>query len=350
MFSWSEMPLVRLILPFIAGVIIAIYFPFYFLFADFLLFGLIALIFALAFVSRFHLSYKKSWWFGLFSSLMLFLSAYQLTIYKTEKYTPNHYSTSIVENTVAHVRIIEQPIEKEKSIKSVVEVISIKHGNRWKQTSGKSMLYLKKDAASMGLNYGDELVLSTRFKDVPAPQNPGEFNYKQYLYFHQIYQQAYVTSENWIFTGINSGNKIRALAINLRNNLLAVLKEQNVSGAEFAVGAALLLGYEDKLDAETLTAYSSTGAMHVLSVSGLHVGIIFLVLNSLLFFIDKLKHGAVIKAIVLLFCLWFYATLTGLSPSVLRAATILALLLLENHLIAIQIFTIHWQLLHFCFC
>jgi len=322
------MPLVRLIVPFIAGIIIAIYFPYNHSFSFYFLFVLIGLLSIITLSPKYHLAYKNSWWFGVFSAIVLFMSAYQLTIYHTDKFNLNHYSKSVAENTLVHVKIIEQPVEKEKSMKVVAEVMELKQGNHWKKASGKSMLYFKKDSNALMLSYGDELVLTTIFKEVLPPQNPGEFNYKQYLSFHQIYQQGYVGSADWVFTGVNSGNTIRSLAIDLRNKLLTVLKKQNVNGAEFAVGAALLLGYEDKLDAETLSAYSSTGAMHVLSVSGLHVGIIFLVLNSLLFFTDKFKHGTIIKAIVLILCLWLYATITGLSPSVLRAATMFSFIII----------------------
>jgi competence protein ComEC len=123
-----------------------------------------------------------------------------------------------------------------------------------------------------------------------------------------------------VLSGINDGNKILSASYALREYLLNIYKENNITGDEFAVGSALVLGYTDKLDQDLISSYASSGALHVLSVSGLHVGIIYLIFNYLLFFLDKFKHGKFIKMILLLFILWFYAILTGLAPPVLRSA------------------------------
>jgi competence protein ComEC len=114
--------------------------------------------------------------------------------------------------------------------------------------------------------------------------------------------------------------------------LLNVLHENNIKEDEYAVGAALMLGYSDKLDAEILSAYSNTGALHILSVSGLHVAIVYVVFNWLLFFLDKVKHGSILKAVILILLLWFYSALTGLSPSVLRAATMFSFIIIAKSL------------------
>jgi len=116
----------------------------------------------------------------------------------------------------------------------------------------------------------------------------------------------------------------------LRKNLLDVFQENQLTGDELSVGAALLLGYTDKLDADIITAYSNTGALHVLSVSGLHVAIVYMVFSWMLFFLDKYKRGRIIKAILLILFLWFYAALTGLSPSVLRAATMFSFIIVAK--------------------
>ena len=85
---------------------------------------------------------------------------------------------------------------------------------------------------------------------------------------------------------------------------------------------------KDELDFEVKQAYATAGAMHVLAVSGLHVGIIFLILNTLLAILDTSKKGRIVKAIILLISLWSYAMITGLSPSVLRAATMFSFVII----------------------
>lgn len=327
---WNQAPLVRLLIPFITGILTAVYLPYRsacFIFAIALLLSLVA---AIVLIPKYNISYRRSWWFGLALNLLLLLLAYQLTIFKTEKFSPDHFAHHAHGKTLVQARIILAPVEKERSFKIVAEISKVKQGETWINTCGKVMLYLKKDTAAAGLRYGDELLLNTVFNDVPPPQNPGQFDYKRFLSFHNIFQQANAGAGSWIATGKNSGNRVLARSIDLRDKLLNILKEQNVSNDEYAVGAALLLGYADKLDADIISAYSSTGALHVLSVSGLHVAIVYVVFSWLLFFFDKIKYGHVIKAVILIMMLWFYSALTGLSPSVLRAATMFSFIIIAK--------------------
>jgi competence protein ComEC len=90
---------------------------------------------------------------------------------------------------------------------------------------------------------------------------------------------------------------------------------------ELAIASALILGFKDYLNEPLKKSYASAGAMHVLAVSGLHVGIIYILLKSLFFFLRKSKKGKYLEALLSFLALWGYAILTGLSPSVIRAAT-----------------------------
>jgi competence protein ComEC len=327
---WNQAPLVRLILPFLAGILMAIYIPahidnFYLIILPYL-----AIIAAFIYIPPFKITYKKSWIFGLIANLLLFAIAYQLTISKTEKFRKDHFMNFLSSSQMLNGRIIESPIEKERSYKMTFEATSVSVQNEWKPCSGKIMLYLKKDLHSASIRYGDELIINSRITEVSGEKNPGEFNYKRFLAFHNIYHQSSADSSHWLSTGTNSGNVILKYSFELRDQLLRVLSENNISGDEFSVGAALMLGYCDLLDADIISAYSSTGALHVLSVSGLHVAIVYIVFNFLLCFLDKIKYGNVVKAIMLILLLWFYSALTGLSPSVLRASTMFSFIIIAK--------------------
>jgi competence protein ComEC len=327
---WNQAPIVRLILPFLAGILSAIYLPYNFPNALCCLSALIVVVAAIVLVPKFHISYKKSFWFGFIINSAFFLLAYQLTIYKTEKFSPNHFSKIQDSSHLVYARLSDAYIEKDRSLKVVLEITAVKNGNEWISTCGKAMVYFKKDAKSLNLKYGDELLLKANFKDIPEAQNPGEFNYKRFLSFHNVFNQTYIKNGEWLATGINSGNPILKYSIGLRSNLLTVLSDNHLTGDELSVGAALLLGYVDKLDADIITAYASTGALHVLSVSGLHVAIVYIVFSWFLFFLDKIKYGHIIKSFLLILFLWFYAALTGLSPSVLRAATMFTFIIIAK--------------------
>ncbi len=261
---------------------------------------------------------------------MLFMFAYQLTIYRTQKFSASHFSHSCNGNNLVYGRLTDACIEKEKSLKTIIEILAVKQGSTWKTSTGKAMVYIQKDSSAMTLKYGDELLMNINFKEVPAPQNPGEFNYQRFLSFHNIYQQGYLKWKDWKSLRQNSGNLIMVHSIGWRNDLYNVLKNNHLTGDELSVGAALLLGYTDKLDADIISAYSSSGALHVLSVSGLHVAIVYVVFSWFLFFLDKYKKGKILKAVLLILFLWFYAALTGLSPSVLRAATMFSFIIVAK--------------------
>ena len=99
-----------------------------------------------------------------------------------------------------------------------------------------------------------------------------------------------------------------------------------------AVCSALLIGFNDLLDDDLLSAYASSGALHVLSVSGLHVGLIFVILQRLIFIPDNKKNLNLFKQLLILLLIWFYAMLTGLSPSVLRSATMISIIIIAKQL------------------
>ena len=321
----NQIPRFRILLPFLAGRLVYIYgkieIPFWPLILG------TSLAFQLLVNTRFKLPFNYRWLAGLTLHLSIFIIAFQLTRFNNEMNYSAHFGPNIQSNQIAKVRVIESFVEKEKTLKTIVEVISIEKQGQWISTKGKAMLYFQKDSNSLKIKYGDVLIINPTFKSIDSPKNPQEFNYKQYLAFHNVFYQCYLSNQKWIHTNNNEGNFILNVSINLRNYFLDVFKKYNIIGNEFAVGSALILGFEDKLNPEIISAYSSSGALHVLSVSGLHIAIIYVVLLKLLFFLDKFKNGKIIKAIILVLVLWFYACLTGLSPSVMRAATMFSFII-----------------------
>lgn len=327
---WNQAPLVRLILPFIAGILTAIYLPCRINNFEFIIAPYIAALIAIIFIPSFKISYKRSWVFGSLISFLLFALAYQLTISKTEIFSDHHFTKYLSEKNVAAGKVLQSPVEKERSYKVVVEVFSVRSSGKWLPTSGKTTVYISKDERSGNLKYGDEVLFCGAFNEIPPPQNPGEFDYRRFLEIHNVYRQCSVDKAHWMPLNRNSGNFIMRSSCDLRDRLLNVMRSANIKDDEFAVGAALMLGYSDKLDAEILAAYSGTGALHVLSVSGLHVAIVYIVFNWLLFFLDKVRRGNIIKAVILILLLWFYSALTGLSPSVLRAAAMFSFIIIAK--------------------
>lgn len=210
-------------------------------------------------------------------------------------------------------RVLEPPEEREKTVKVLLEL-----------DQGKAMAYFQKDERSLDLSYGDYIGFSVPLEEVAPPKNPKEFNYRTYLERRGVTWSVYLRSGDWMSTGIRQTNPVFAFAYRFRQRLLRSLQQCGITDDEFGVGAAILLGYDESLPAQVRQNYVAAGSMHILCVSGMHVGIIYLLASFLLSLLGKGKRAAFVRRILLLFLIWFYALITGLSPSIMRSALMIS--------------------------
>jgi len=196
---------------------------------------------------------------------------------------------------------------------------------------GKGIVYIEKDESSLSLKYGDIIQFNGAFRPIKSNGNPHEFDYARYLRIHNIQEQAYVKSRSWMKSAEN-GNAFVQTIVDLREYLSSTLKRSGLSDKNYMVANALLLGQKEYLDKDVLRTYSSAGAMHVLAVSGLHVGIVMLVLAFVLRPIKRFRKGKFVFLILVLTGIWFYALITGMSPSVLRASVMFSFIIFGKEL------------------
>lgn len=195
--------------------------------------------------------------------------------------------------------------------------------------TGKVHLYVRKNGETdCPLGYGDKIALAMSPFRLPPPKNPHEFNYQQYMAGKNIYYQQFVDRADLKILEEGYKNSIMATAIYLRGEFAGLIDQYVAGEQEKAIAQALILGIRDGLDQETKRSFSATGAMHVLAVSGLHVGIIIIIISFLLKPIKKKKGGKFISAFVCVVFLWFFAMVTGLSPSILRAVTMFSIIII----------------------
>ncbi len=322
----NRAPFVRLLLPLAVGIILCLIFPAALFFKLFLpLICSIPLI--LFFLYRKH--FVRHYLFGFLTCIFLCGAGFMLCmLHQEEDYPINSNGTQMM-----LVRLLSDCSEKEKHFKAFAKIEMIRTEGGWvrEPLKGDLLLYLTKDLAASRLLYGDELLVCTPIHTVPPPKH-GMFNYKTYLADRNVYFQTYVRSHCWKFISGQHGNTFILWCKAWRNRMLDLFRAHDITGNEFSVGSALLLGYEDKLDKGLLGDYSASGVMHILSVSGMHVGIIYVVFNACFRFMNRFRHGALIRSVMLLFFLWTYTVITGLSPAVLRSALMLSFLIAGNAL------------------
>lgn len=240
--------------------------------------------------------------------------------FKNQLYQKQHYSNAvgfkIATNNVATIAIREQlkpTLNYNKYVAEVTQLHNVK-------TIGEVLINIKKDSSKTVLNVGDNLVVSTSFYEINKPLNPYTFNYKKYLQNQQIYHQLYLNNTQYLKKSA-PGFSIKSIAAKFRKKVTIALKNNGFKANELAVVNALLLGQRQTISKDLIESYSDAGAIHILAVSGLHIGIILLILNFLLKPLHYLKHGKLISSGLIICLLWMYAIIAGLSPSVVRAVT-----------------------------
>jgi competence protein ComEC len=258
---------------------------------------------------------------GLIALPGVFLAGYVHLLIQTESTEQAHLSSFTGAIEAYQVTLIGYTEEKEQSWKVTGEVMKIKELDLWKEAHGKVIVYFPKRHFKAPFSYGDVLLVKGSPGAIEPVGNPGEFDYKRFLNYKNIYHQHFIRDDKVLLLERSTPNVLVRHALIARTWANGVLHRHIAGAREQAVASALVLGVTDGLDDELLKAYSGSGAMHVLAVSGLHISIIYLIIAVLLKPFAKMKRGPWIVAATSLAILWAYAFVTGLSPSVLRAVT-----------------------------
>ncbi|MBK7426037.1 MAG: ComEC family competence protein [Saprospiraceae bacterium] len=199
---------------------------------------------------------------------------------------------------------------------------------------GKIIIYVSQEMTLQNPAYGDEIVFTGNLQEIQSPKNPYSFDFQQYMARKGIFHQLYVRDDSLESTGIKKGNMILRLANQLRGSCLEILSARIANPAERGVASALLLGYREWIPDEVNTEYALTGATHVLSVSGLHTGIIA---GMLLWVFGMIKNNdlsfRIGKCFSAIAALWAFAIISGLCPSVMRAAIMFSFVLVARLLL-----------------
>lgn len=320
MLHWIPYPFVRIVVFFITGIVLGIVWPnaipqSYVIWG----FGALVVLYVLLVVMNRSKVWANPGYVGL---LAILLAGYGSLQVHTDIQRPDHLTH--LEESVNRYRavLIKYPEEKERSWKVEAQITEVYTEHGWKDRKGKVLLYLSKEAFPQPFRYGDVLLVKGTPGLVPSPANPGEFDYKRFLSFRNIDHQHFVAEAgDVILAGNDPPNVFLSYAIRARLWADDVLKQCVQGDREQAIASALVLGVTEGLDNDLLNAYAGTGAMHILSVSGLHVGIIYWLVLFFLKPLPKTASGKWIQAVVGILILWGYAFVTGLSPSVLRAVT-----------------------------
>ncbi len=326
-FNWQAVPLLRILLPFVMGILLFTNFDHPINLSSVHLISTLCICFAVLLVLRkYKMKYQHRWFFGIIMFFLLIIMSFVRTKHSTEILKKDHFSHFLQDSTYVLMQV-ETPIEeKEKTFKAEVKILELNNKSQVHKVIGKALVYFQKSEAAEALKYGDIVLTNSTFKRLEGAKNPHAFDYAAYMQNLQVYHQSYVRSNQWQKMDGNNAHFFYQKIYHIRAYFLQMIADKVGTPSEIGVASAILLGYKANLNDEVRDTYANTGAMHILAVSGLHVGIIFILINKLLFFLEKIhKRGRLLKFVLVITGIWIYAFITGLPPSVSRATTMFSI-------------------------
>ncbi|GAB2779837.1 ComEC/Rec2 family competence protein [Salinimicrobium soli] len=307
--------LIKLTLMFLGGIITGFFLaiPLFYLFSSLSLFLLLLLVTFLRAKKMLFQDHS----FGMFSLLLFFF----LGIFCTNLHLPENQNTHYIHQISAEkpqhllkLKVSEVLKPDAYNRKYIAEVLSIDS----KPSEGKILVY-RKLIPQDSLQTGNIFYTFGSLEEIPAPLNPHQFDYRQYMANKEVLKQI-KPDPNKVIT-IEKEENISSLAAQWRATITEKLSQNGLQKDELAIVQALLLGQKQDLSPEVYRNFAAAGTVHILAVSGLHVGIILLILNWLFGPLKRSKKGKILSAVFIIIFLWGFALLAGFSPSVVRAVT-----------------------------
>lgn len=267
---------------------------------------------------------------GLLFHLSLLCCGNQLAISTDEKLREDHFLHHLKETQQLAVHLTAPPQPRSSVLEVSGRVVARQSNNTWQVACGRTLLFLPDSGKAQTLKYGDVIVVTNRFQWPDGPRNPMGFDYSRYLSHQQIYTIAFLQHHQWQAAGWQEQQPLTKAIYDLRESALQTLERHVQATREVSVVQALSVGYRQNMDFTLRQMYADAGVVHVLAVSGLHVGILYASLLMLLGFLKRLHYGRLIEVIIVLAVIWLFALVCGLPASVWRAATMFSLLLLGS--------------------
>ena len=317
---WKTAPFIRLLLPLMAGIVIQFYqqTPLdicIVAIAGFLLAYLLVMLLPLS------LKFKLRWLQGIILNLLMAGMGMLFTWQNDVRHNPQWFGNFHHDDEYLVVRINEPLIEKVKSYKADGVVEAVLQQDSLINTKGKLLLYFSKDSTGPALHYGDKILIHKNLLAIKNSGNPGAFNYQRYAGFQQVFHNVFLKNNDWIKLPDKNISLFRQFLFTARENIIAILRK-NIPAAkdELGIAEALLIGYTNDLDKDLVQAYSNTGVVHIIAISGMHLGLIYVMLVWLFAKIPLINQSKITQVVLILSCLWLFSLLTGGAASVLRSA------------------------------
>jgi competence protein ComEC len=267
----------------------------------------------------FWFSNKKAtfrFYFGLSTYLLSFFVGFMVYTLHSKPNQQHHYSNNLKYEKALVSGVISEKIRPNQYVyKYFLEIETVDNIDK----TGKLLIVLSKKDAKKEFQIGDVVLAYAYLKPISRPHNPYQFDYAAYLEKKDVYHQLNLERNNYRVIGHEKHLNYKLEQI--RNTIITKLENAKIPLDRLEIIKALFLGQRQNIDQETNNQYSQAGAIHILAISGLHIGILLFFFKTLLKPLERFRYGKIILPFLLIFILWSFALLSGLSASVVRAVT-----------------------------
>ncbi len=323
----SKYPFVRILAALAGGIVMEWYVQFSIILL-LILFGIFSVALSCFTLLPITKKYTFHWLQGFLILIIIATSGSTLTYLKDIRNQTSWYGNVQPKANAYLVSLKETPEEKPKSFKVTGSVDAVSINGDWKKTSGKILLYFQKNNFQKNITYGSQIIFSKPLQEIKNTGNPGAFDYNRYCLFQDITAQVYLKNTDYKILPDLKKDCLEQLLINTRNGTLNILKNNIKSEKELGVAEALLIGYRFDLDKDLVQAYSNTGVIHIVAISGLHLGMIYGMLTAIFSYFKKYRLTKLIRPIAILGVLWMFTLVAGAAPSIMRSAVMFSFIVL----------------------
>ncbi len=324
---WRKTPFLRLLLFMMAGIILQWHYQPAASAWWWITVGATALLigyFLLPFFRRFRIHFITGLAVSLIFAAFGGLLARQKDIRKDTEWLGHYYSPA----DAVIVSLDENPVEKTKSLKANASIVNLVKDSSRLPVKGKIIIYFRKDS-SANLSFGSQIIFKKPLQEIKNSGNPGGFDYKRFCLFDAgITHQVWLQPEDYTLLPGTKEKWLTRFLIRTREWVLNVLRTNIPGQKEHGLAEALLIGYKDDLDKTLVQSYTNTGVIHVIAISGLHLGLIYWLLVQLLKPLQRKKKFRLLRPLLIIIGLWLFSLLAGSQPSVLRSAVMFTCIVL----------------------
>lgn len=227
-----------------------------------------------------------------------------------------HYMHAIQEDEIVEFsgRVVEILKPSERFSNYIIEVSSVYNI----PVKGKLLLRIAKEN-KLKLLPRDSLSTASKLFAFKTKDNQKGFDYAAYMQNQGVYFQANVKEPNTLQYYPSNKFSFSRFAYTWREKIKQSLKRNGVEKQHSHLTQALVLGQKKEIDKKVYQEFADAGVIHILAVSGMHVGIVLMMLQFIFSPLLRLRYGRFVRTLLVLVLLWLFALMAGFSPSVTRA-------------------------------